>query len=317
MASHSTGLPERTHPLLWTIGLLAIVGILGWWFSHWFVQGTAHARGKTIALAPPSVPPADHAALIADKSQAVIDKGELLFSKNCASCHGASGGENPTGLNPPPRNLRSDPFLNPNGAGPYGLYTVLENGFLRMPAQTAYSAEDKYALVHYVREMIIKPANPANYVEKDPDAVAQKIPKPGEGGGDGPKIPPQQRPILVPVLPLVAAVADESGADAAAADAWVTTVAPATDPVLAPLADRRGTGALVGLYRAAKAGDAKQVRSLLTRRDSSLYLPSVVVMSEGEVSALVKRLAPAASVEASPEKPARVVPAPSAKTGVK
>ncbi len=317
MASHSTGLPERTHPLLWTIGLLAIVGILGWWFSHWYAQGVAHARGKTIALAPPAVPPADHAALIADKSQSVIDKGELLYSKNCASCHGLSGGENPTGLNPPPRNLRADAFLNPNGAGPYGLYTVLENGFLRMPAQTAYSAEEKYALVHYLREMIIKPANTANYVEKDAEAIAQKIPKPGEGGGDAPKIPPPQRPIAVPVLPLMAAVTDESGADAAAADAWIMTAAPANDPILAPLVDRRGTGALVGLYRAAKSGDAKQVRALLTRRDSALYLPSVVVMSDGEVAALVQRLAPARSVEAAPEKPAKVVPAQPAKTGVK
>ncbi|MBA3845058.1 MAG: cytochrome c [Planctomycetes bacterium] len=311
MASHSTGLPERTHPLLWTIGLLAIVGILGWWFSHWFAQGAAHTRGKTIMLAPPSVPPVDHAALIADKSQAVIDRGEVLYAGTCASCHGATGAEDPTGVRP--RNFRTDAFLNPNGAGPYGLYTVLENGFLRMPAQTAYRAEDKYAIVHYLREMIIKPANTANYVEKDADAIAQKIPKPGEGGGDAPKIPPPQRPIAVPVLPLMAAVTADSGADAAAADAWVMTAAPANDPILAPLVDRRGTGALVGLYRAAKSGDAKQVRALLTRRDSALYLPSVVVMSDGEVAALVQRLAPARSVEAAPEKPAKVVPAQPAK----
>ncbi len=296
MASHSTGLPERTHPLLWTIGLLAIVGILGWWFSHWYAQGVAHARGKTIALAPPAMPPADHPALIADKSQAVLDRGEILFGKNCALCHGPTGAENPTGLNPPPRNFRADAFLNPNGAGPYGLYTVLENGFAgRMPAFPALSAEDKYAIVHYLRETMVKPANASHYVEKDSDAIAPKIPKKGEGGGDAPKIPPPQRPIAAPVQPLMAAVAADTSDDAAAADAWVMTAAPANDPLLAPLMDRRGTGALVGLYRAASAGDAKQVRALLTRRDSALYLPNLVVMSDSDVAALVQRLAPAKS----------------------
>ena len=42
--SSDAPMPERTHPLLWLIGLLAIIALVVTWFSHWFDTGRAHGR---------------------------------------------------------------------------------------------------------------------------------------------------------------------------------------------------------------------------------------------------------------------------------
>ena len=113
---------EFSHPALWTVGLIAAAGAMTWVFFHWLHVGMHHGRDAgRIDFAPPTTAaPIDHAALIADRSQAVLDRGQQVYLRNCVSCHGANGDQNMTNSNPAPRNLRSEAYKAEWGAGRMG-----------------------------------------------------------------------------------------------------------------------------------------------------------------------------------------------------
>lgn len=214
--------PETTHPLLWTAGMLFIVVLLAWWFATWMHAGRIEGRlHGPVPLPQAAAGEPDHLALIARHDQAVLDEGATLFTKNCAACHGANGDGNPAGMNPPPRNLRKDAWKNPKGGGPYGLYSVLTTGYGgSMPAFPALTPEQRYAIVHHMRETMVKTDNQANWVAADPEAVAKQIPPPGTGDAgttpvaeetavEGPR--PDRIVLTTPVQPLMAGTARDAG----------------------------------------------------------------------------------------------------------
>lgn len=235
--------PETTHPLLWTVGMLAIIVLLAWWFAGWMHAGKAAGRKHgplPLPLAAAGEP--DHLALIARVDQAVLDEGAALYAKNCTACHGANGDGNPTNMNPPPRNLRKDAWKNPKGGGPYGLYSVLTAGYGgAMPGFPALSPEQRYAIVHHMRATMIKPHNQANWVEKDPEAIAKQIPPPGGGetaaapveDAHDPRPRPDQIAIAAPVQPLMAGTAREADATLAGLRDWLAQARREPPPQLA------------------------------------------------------------------------------------
>ncbi len=172
--AHHHGPPprERTHGAIWLLGLAALAGLLVWWFSAWFVVGDRHGRDAG-RLAVKTVVQVDHVALIADRSPAVIQRGEEVYAKNCASCHGGDGGGTADARN---RRFTSEPFKAPHGGGPYGFYLTLSEGWGSMPAMRGLSIEDRYAVAHFVRESIVKPRHAEAYVAADPPGVAARIP---------------------------------------------------------------------------------------------------------------------------------------------
>ena len=81
-------------------------------------EGGRGGRGSSITTGYPSRPPAD---------PVVVERGRLLYSTNCAFCHGADarGGEGGTNL------LRSEIVLNDKGGELIG--DILRNGLSAMP----------------------------------------------------------------------------------------------------------------------------------------------------------------------------------------
>jgi cytochrome c oxidase cbb3-type subunit III len=81
-------------------------------------EGGRGGRGSAITTGYPSRPPAD---------PVVVERGRLLYSTNCAFCHGADarGGEGGTNL------LRSEIVLNDKGGELIG--DILRNGLSAMP----------------------------------------------------------------------------------------------------------------------------------------------------------------------------------------
>ncbi len=301
MDAHLQDPPERSHPLLWTAGLLVIIAILVGWFVSWFDSGAARGRHEgMIALEKKAEPPVDHHALIADRSDAVLDHGAVTFAKICASCHGAQGNANPTNLNPPPRNFHVDAFKNPNGGGPYALFQVVTNGFAggRMPPFSAsLSPQDRYAVVHFVRERLVKPNNPANYAEQDSEEVAKTVPETGTAV-EGPQVHPKFRPVPPELWALMRAESDDSARAVAEADAWLDRVLAAdvgSAAVASDLRRLRGSASIVALHAAVVAKNEKRFRAMTLDSTGSGFLPSLATMPEPALDALFSKLSTAAA----------------------
>ena len=82
--------------------------------------------------------------------------GESLFQGLCARCHGKNGdGNGPFApfLNPKPRDFAGRTFKQRVDASDIGLYRTLSLGIngTAMPAWSALSPSDRWALVHYVK----------------------------------------------------------------------------------------------------------------------------------------------------------------------
>jgi len=90
----------------------------------------------------------------------LVSKGDALFQINCASCHGPKGaGDGPRAaeLNPRPRNYYAEKFKF--GALGSQIFNTITNGSpgTSMPSFALLPAEDRWALVHYVRSQIPNP----------------------------------------------------------------------------------------------------------------------------------------------------------------
>lgn len=104
----------------------------------------------------------DHAGLIAGLDATAFRRGETLYARICASCHGTrdAPGTMPTAPRFWDAKLR-------NGRDPLSLYRTLTRGFGLMPAQTMLVPRQKYDVIHYVREAFLRPHNPSQYFPAD------------------------------------------------------------------------------------------------------------------------------------------------------
>lgn len=128
----------------------------------------------------------DHAGLVAGLDNAAFARGEALYARVCASCHGTR--DAPGSM---PTSLRFWDGTFRNGADPLSLYRTLTRGYGMMAAQTGLVPRQKYDVVHYIREAFLKPHNPAQYVATDAKYLAA-LPK---GATRGPT-PPDAEPWL-------------------------------------------------------------------------------------------------------------------------
>lgn len=289
---------ETTHPLLWVAGLVAIIGLLYWWFGYWYGRGEHHGgRAGLIELPQQQQAGVDHAKLAADRSPEVLEKGATLYAKNCAQCHGPEGNTNPSNRTPAPRNFHADAFQN--GGGPYQIWLTLSNGYKSMPPFPSLAPDERYAVAHFIRETWVKAANAKNYVEKDP------IPLPESGGaGDGPVLPPKARPVPAEVQALMAAAADAGATERTLARTWISraredAVGPAAQAVSA-LSRYEGDALLVQLHAAARAGDAGRIRDLLLKPVPGRFFPLFATMSAAEFDRVVAHLSAVAKATAQP-----------------
>jgi putative heme-binding domain-containing protein len=101
----------------------------------------------------------DHAGLIAGMDADGLRRGEAIYSRVCANCHGTGG--QPGSLPNAPRFASA---ALKNGSDPYSLYRTITDGFGQMAPQSWMVPRQKYDVIHYIREMFFKPHHSAQYV---------------------------------------------------------------------------------------------------------------------------------------------------------
>jgi putative heme-binding domain-containing protein len=128
----------------------------------------------------------DHAGLIRALDAKAFRRGEAIYTRVCANCHGTK--DQPGSLPTSPR-FAAHTFKN--GSDPHSLYRTLTHGYNLMAPQTWMVPRQKYDVIHYLREAYLKPHNPTQYAKAD-DAYLAKLPagKKGEFGPPPPSIDP-------------------------------------------------------------------------------------------------------------------------------
>ena len=92
------------------------------------------------------------------RTRATVERGEVVYDNNCASCHGANGagdGEAGKGLNPPPGNLVWLSQMPMVQWDPFMYWTIAEGGAqfgTAMPAfKDTLSKDDIWAVTAYIQ----------------------------------------------------------------------------------------------------------------------------------------------------------------------
>ncbi len=120
----------------------------------------------------------DHAGMIRSADADSFKRGEALYRRHCLSCHGTQ--KEPGTL---PTSLRFGAGQFKNGSDPHAMYQTLTGGYGMMAAQTWMVPEQKYDVIHYIREAYVKAHNPLQYKSVD-EAYLAKLPR---GTTRGPK----------------------------------------------------------------------------------------------------------------------------------
>lgn len=112
----------------------------------------------------------DHAGLMSSWDEGALKRGEAIYSRVCANCHGTKdqAGSLPT-------SLRFAEGKFKNGSDPLSMYRTLTHGYGFMVAQTWMVPSQKYDVIHFIRERYLKPYNPTQYKEVD-DAYLASLP---------------------------------------------------------------------------------------------------------------------------------------------
>lgn len=114
----------------------------------------------------------DHAGLIADwvdaeKSKSALERGSAIYGRVCANCHGTL--DEPGSLPTAPR-FGSGGFKH--GSDPSSMYRTLTHGAGQMVAQTWMVPQQKYDVIHFIRETFLRDHNPQWYTAFTPDYLA-------------------------------------------------------------------------------------------------------------------------------------------------
>lgn len=106
----------------------------------------------------------NHAALIGTWDDAALERGEAIYKRVCANCHGTK--EEAGSL---PTSLRFAEGKFKNGSDPLSMYRTLTHGFGLMAPQSWMVPSQKYDVIHYIREAYLKPHNGDQWVAIDSD----------------------------------------------------------------------------------------------------------------------------------------------------
>lgn len=119
-----------------------------------------------------------HATLIRSWDHNSLDRGATIYNNLCITCHGnvEKEGTLPTALR-----FHSGEFKN--GNDPFRMYETISKGFGQMVAQTWMTPQQKYDVIHYIRESFLKEHNPRQLTPVN-DAYLATLPA---GFGTGPE----------------------------------------------------------------------------------------------------------------------------------
>lgn len=113
----------------------------------------------------------DHALLIQQNDKDVIKLGQEVYQQVCHNCHGD--------INLPgsiPNSLRFAEGEFQHGSDPYTMYQTITRGWRLMVPQMQLVPQEKYAVVHYIREHFLKTHNQDQHFDVT-DAYLESIPK--------------------------------------------------------------------------------------------------------------------------------------------
>ncbi len=138
-------------------------------------QGPGRAKelrpAQTTLVVPEYEKEINHAGLIRALDEKALRRGEAIYTRVCANCHGTK--DQPGSLPTSPK-FATHTFKN--GSDPYSLYQTLTRGYGMMAPQTWMVPRQKYDVIHYLRETYLKPHNPSQFAKAD-DAYLSKLPK--------------------------------------------------------------------------------------------------------------------------------------------
>ncbi len=100
----------------------------------------------------------DHAGMIASFDADGFERGERIYNANCINCHGTPEIE---GSIPLSKKFWAQPYKA--GIDPYSMYQTLTKGYGSMPPQVTMTPQEKYDVIHYIREKYIRQENPSQY----------------------------------------------------------------------------------------------------------------------------------------------------------
>jgi putative heme-binding domain-containing protein len=109
----------------------------------------------------------DHAGMLRDLDDKAFQRGEAIYSRLCVNCHGTR--DQPGSL---PTSLKFAEGKFKNGHDPFRMYQTLTHGFGLMAPQTWMVPQQKYDVIHYVRETYLKPHNASQYAGIDSTYLA-------------------------------------------------------------------------------------------------------------------------------------------------
>ncbi|MDA1015186.1 MAG: c-type cytochrome [Planctomycetota bacterium] len=146
----------------------------------------------------------DHAGIIGSLDNAAFKRGEAIYNRLCINCHGTR--DRPGSL---PTSLRFATGKFKNGGDPFTMYQTLTRGFGMMVPQTWMVPQQKYDVIHYIREAYLKPHNPSQLFAITNDYTSS-LPK---GDTRGPAPSNDEPWILMDYGPSLIASYELSGAD--------------------------------------------------------------------------------------------------------
>lgn len=126
----------------------------------------------------------DHAGLIGGWNGEALKRGEAIYQRVCANCHGTK--DKPGSL---PTSLRFAEGKFKNGSDPLSMYRTLTHGFGLMAPQAWMVPSQKYDVIHYVRETYLRPHNSTQFVAVEAAYLA-RLPKGDTRGPEPSKIEP-------------------------------------------------------------------------------------------------------------------------------
>ena len=111
----------------------------------------------------------DHVATIKGLRYGDQKSGRALYALNCASCHGAKG---ELALNPLARRFAKDAFKF--GSDPFAIWKTISYGNgLMFRWDAVLTAKQRYQIVHFIREEILKENNTRQYFTPSDDYFAK------------------------------------------------------------------------------------------------------------------------------------------------
>ena len=131
----------------------------------------------------------DHAGILRRLDDRDRAAGKQIYFGHCKNCHGIDGNE-PT--LPLARAFGREPLKN--GADPYQMLLTLTKGYGLMAPVQHLSPKERYQVIHYIREALMKPSNPA--YEPIDDAYLTGLPLGTHGGEPSAGRPRDFGPVL-------------------------------------------------------------------------------------------------------------------------